>query len=55
MSKTKVEDSNEAQAFSIWSIDGKMLFENIIKATESFDDNFYFETVKKKRYNQDRL
>jgi tRNA A-37 threonylcarbamoyl transferase component Bud32 len=41
--KTKDKDSNEAQAeevFSIWSHDGKMLFENIIEATNNFDADY---------------
>ena len=41
---TKIEDKpKEAQndnLFAIWSYDGKMVYENIIKATEEFDSKY---------------
>ncbi|KAF8014718.1 LOW QUALITY PROTEIN: hypothetical protein BT93_H0507 [Corymbia citriodora subsp. variegata] len=43
--KRRDPDSLEAQvpgdAFAIWSYDGKMVYENIIKATEGFDSKYY--------------
>jgi glutamate synthase domain-containing protein 1 len=44
-SKTPNEESQTEEAqrgvlFSIWSHDGKMMFENIIEATENFDDKY---------------
>ncbi|KAL3725018.1 hypothetical protein ACJRO7_030087 [Eucalyptus globulus] len=42
--KTAEQDSLEAQvqgdAFAIWGYDGKMVYENIIKATEGFDSKY---------------
>ena len=41
---TKIEDKpKEAKndnLFAIWSYDGKMVYENIIKATEEFDSKY---------------
>ncbi|KAI3418262.1 uncharacterized protein J3R85_013864 [Psidium guajava] len=43
--KSAEKDSLEAQvqgdAFAIWGYDGKMAYENIIKATEGFDSKYY--------------
>ncbi|KAK3415142.1 hypothetical protein EUGRSUZ_H00704 [Eucalyptus grandis] len=43
--KRTEQDSLEARvpgdAFAIWSYDGKMVYENIIKATEGFDSKYY--------------
>jgi tRNA A-37 threonylcarbamoyl transferase component Bud32 len=35
-----VKESNGTNIFSIWSFDGKIVYENIIKATEEFDNNY---------------
>ncbi|WJX77279.1 non-specific serine/threonine protein kinase [Trifolium repens] len=35
-----VEEAQKGVLFSIWSHDGKMMFENIIEATENFDDKY---------------
>jgi hypothetical protein len=35
-----VEEAQRGVLFSIWSYDGKMMFENIIEATENFDDKY---------------
>jgi serine/threonine protein kinase len=34
------KESNATNIFSIWSFDGKIVYENIIKATEEFDNNY---------------
>ncbi|RHN47207.1 putative protein kinase RLK-Pelle-LRR-XI-1 family [Medicago truncatula] len=38
--KTKLKQTQRGVLFSIWSHDGKMMFENIIEATENFDDKY---------------
>jgi hypothetical protein len=35
-----VEEAQRGVLFSIWSYDGKMMFENIVEATENFDDKY---------------
>ncbi|KAH1199944.1 MDIS1-interacting receptor like kinase 2 [Glycine max] len=39
-SHSNSEEAQKDVLFSIWSYDGKIMFENIIKATESFDDKY---------------
>ncbi|KAJ1421471.1 Tyrosine-protein kinase, active site [Sesbania bispinosa] len=37
--ETQIEQQN-GELFSIWSYDGKIIYENIIEATENFDDKY---------------
>ncbi|XP_027187515.2 uncharacterized protein [Cicer arietinum] len=37
---TEEEEQQTQDVFSIWSYDGKMVYENIIEATEDFDDKY---------------
>ncbi|CAL5190309.1 unnamed protein product [Lathyrus oleraceus] len=38
--KTREEQEQAQDVFSIWSYDGKMVYENIIEATEDFDEKY---------------
>jgi len=38
--ESQTEEVQRGVLFSIWSHDGKMMFENIIEATENFDDKY---------------
>ncbi|KAI8531557.1 hypothetical protein RHMOL_Rhmol11G0145800 [Rhododendron molle] len=40
LKSTTNEQVNNANLFSIWSYDGKMVYENIIEATENFSDKY---------------
>jgi hypothetical protein len=39
--ENKAEESHTENLFAIWSFDGKMVYENIIEATEAFDNKHF--------------
>ena len=39
-SQSNAKEAQSESLFAIWSYDGKIMFENIIEATENFDSNY---------------